>query len=62
MDFLTWLVIFALQNAIITGYPIYRILQDKEDPKERKMWLLYFLTLGLLSILEGTILFPIIYL
>jgi hypothetical protein len=35
----------------------------KTAPKEKqeKIWIVYFLIIGLLSVLEGTILFPIIF-
>lgn len=62
MDFITWLMFFLIQNVIFIGYPTYKIIQNKDDNKERKLWLLYFLCLGLFGILEGTALFPIIYL
>ena len=61
MDFITWLIFFLIQNGVLIGYPVYQILKNKEDPKEKKLWIMYFFFIGLLGILEGTVLFPIIY-
>ena len=61
MDCITWLLFFLIQNGILVAYPAYQLLQNKEDIKEKKLWIMYFFCLGLLAILEGTVLFPIIY-
>ena len=45
----------------IYGYPAYKVIQSKKDDKVEKIWIIYFLIVGVLSILEGTVLFPIIF-
>ena len=45
----------------IYGYPAYKVIQSKKDDKVEKIWIIYFLIVGVLSILEGTLLFPIIF-
>ena len=45
----------------IYGYPAYKVIKAKKDDKVEKIWIIYFLIVGVLSILEGTLLFPIIF-
>ena len=49
------------QLIIIYGYPAYKVLKTAKEGKPEKLWVIYFLIIGLLSILEGTLLFPIIF-
>lgn len=42
-------------------YPGYQILFPK-DNKSNKLWAMYFLLLGIITLLEGTFLFPIVWL
>jgi hypothetical protein len=46
---------------VIYGYPGYKVMQTAQKEKQEKIWIIYFLIIGLLSVLEGTILFPIIF-
>ena len=66
-----------IQIAIIYGYPGYKVLypnkenekdntksqeeKDREERLNKKLWIIYFLIVGILSVLEGTLLFPIIF-
>ncbi len=50
-----------IQLCIIYGYPGYKVIQTAQKNDLQKLWIIYFLIIGLFSILEGTILFPIIY-
>ena len=45
---------------IIYGYPAYKILKPKKKDELEKLWIVYFFLIGILAILESTILFPII--
>ena len=45
----------------IYGYPAYKVIKAQKDDKVEKIWIIYFLIVGVLSILEGTLLFPIIF-
>ena len=47
--------------ALTIGYPTLQIIQMEKDKKTEKIWVLYFLILGVLTILEATALFPIKY-
>lgn len=47
--------------TIIYGYPGYKVIKTAKEGKTEKIWIIYFLIIGLLSVLEGTILFPIIF-
>lgn len=47
--------------TLTIGYPTLQIIQMEKDKKTEKIWVLYFLILGLLTILEATALFPIKY-
>ena len=49
------------QLTIIYGYPGYKVIKTAKDGKPEKIWIIYFLIIGLLSVLEGTLLFPIIF-
>ena len=46
---------------IIYGYPAYKILKIKKKEELEKIWVVYFFLLGILSILESTLLIPIIF-
>lgn len=48
--------------ALTIGYPGYKIIQMRKKEETEKIWVVYFLIFGLLSILERTALFPITYL
>ena len=50
-----------LQLILIYGYPAYKVLKTYKEGKLEKLWVIYFLIIGILSILEGTLLFPIIF-
>ena len=50
-----------IELCIIYGYPGYKILKTAKEGKPEKIWVIYFLIIGLLSVLEGTLLFPIIF-
>ena len=41
---------------LIYGYPAYKVLKSAKDGQLEKLWIIYFLIIGLFSILEGTIL------
>ena len=45
----------------IYGYPAYKVIKAQKEDKVEKIWIIYFLIVGVLSILEGTLLFPIIF-
>ncbi len=49
------------QLILIYGYPAYKVLKTAKDGKQEKLWVIYFLIIGIFSILEGTVLFPIIF-
>ena len=49
------------QLILIYGYPAYKVLKTSKDGKLEKLWVIYFLIIGVFSILEGTVLFPIIF-
>ena len=49
------------QLSIIYGYPGYKVIKTAKEGKPEKLWIIYVLIIGLLSILEGTLLFPIIF-
>ena len=51
----------VLYLTIIYGYPAFQVIKGKKENNLEKIWIIYFLFLGLLSILEGTVLFPIIF-
>ena len=50
-----------IELGIIYGYPGYKVLKTAKEGKPEKIWVIYFLIIGLLSVLEGTLLFPIIF-
>ena len=50
-----------IQLFIIYGYPGYKVLKTAKEGKLEKLWILYFLIIGIFSVLEGTLLFPIIF-
>ena len=52
----------CIQLVIIYGYPGYKVIQTAQKKDLQKLWIVYFLIIGLCSICEGTILFPIIFL
>ncbi len=45
----------------IYGYPAYKVIKTSKEDKVEKIWIIYFLIVGVFSILEGTLLFPIIF-
>ena len=47
--------------VIIYGYPGYKVMKTAKEDKPEKIWIIYFLIIGLLSVLEGTLLFPVIF-
>ena len=49
-------------KIILLGYPGYKAIKSGKEGKLEKIWILYFLILGVLFLLENTILFPIIFL
>ena len=49
------------QLGIIYGYPAYKVIKTSKEEKEKKLWVIYFLIIGILSILESTVLLPIIF-
>ena len=51
----------VLYLTIIYGYPAFKVVKANKENNLEKIWIIYFLFLGLLSILEGTFLFPIIF-
>ena len=63
MSFFSNLLFKTIYLAATIGYPEFMIHKNKEknDQKEQKLWLLYFLILGCLNLLEGTLLFPITF-
>ena len=55
-------ILFNLAYFVGTiGYPGYIVYKDSKEQKIEKIWIVYFLLYGILSLLEGTALFPIIY-
>ena len=50
-----------IQLVIVYGYPAYKVIKTTKEGKPEKIWIIYFLVIGVLSILEGTLLFPIIF-
>ena len=50
-----------IQLTIIYGYPGYKVIKSAKDGKTEKLWIIYFLIIGIMSVLEGTLLFPIIF-
>ena len=62
MSCLGCLLFKCFQLFIIYGYPGYKVIQTAQKKDLQKLWLIYFLIIGLCSICEETILFPIIFL
>ena len=53
--------IFKLsQLIIIYFYPGYKVIKTAEQKDLQKLWIIYFLIVGILAICEETILFPFI--
>ena len=50
-----------VQLILIYGYPAYKVLKTSKEGQLEKLWVIYFLVIGIFSILEGTLLFPIIF-
>ena len=50
-----------IQLTIIYGYPGCKVIKTTKEGKPEKLWIIYFLIIGLMSVLEGTLLFPIIF-
>ena len=61
MAFYSGFLTKIFQLILIYGYPAYKVLKTAKEGKLEKLWIIYFLIIGILSILEGTILFPIIF-
>ena len=51
-----------LEKAVLLGYPGYKAIKSAKEGKLEKIWIIYFLILGVLFLLENTLLFPIIFL
>ena len=49
-------------KAVLLGYPGYKAIKSAKEGKFEKIWIIYFLIIGLLFLLENTLLFPIIFL
>ena len=50
----------CLQLFIIYGYPGYKVIQSAQQKDLQFYYIVYFFLIGILAILESTILFPII--
>ena len=50
-----------LGKVILLGYPGYKAIKSAREGKQDKIWILYFLILGVLFLLENTLLFPIVF-
>ena len=61
MAFISNLSFNLIYYALTVGYPALQIVQLQKENKTEKNWVLYFLILGLLTVLEATVLFPIKY-
>ena len=61
MAFYSGFLTKIFQLILIYGYPAFQVLKTAKEGKLEKLWIIYFLIIGILSILEGTILFPIIF-
>ena len=48
-------------KAVLLGYPGYKAVKSAKEGKSEKIWIIYFLLIGLLFLLENTLLFPIIF-
>ena len=62
MSFIVSLVFKLAYFAVTLGYPIKEALNSVKNKEPSRLWLSYFLFLGVLSLLEGTVLFPVKYL
>ena len=51
----------CIQLFIIYIYPGYKVIQTFQKNDLQKMWIIYFLILGLFTICEQTLLLPIIF-
>ena len=51
-----------VQLFVIYGYPGYQVIKTAQKKDLQKIWIIYFLIIGLFSIFEGTLLFPFIFL
>ena len=63
MSFFSNLLFRTIYLAATIGYPGFMIHKNKDNnnEKDQKLWVLYFLILGCLNLLEGTLLFPITF-
>ena len=61
MAFYSGFLTKIFQLILIYGYPAYKVLKTAKEGKLEKLWVIYFLIIGILSVLEGTLLFPIIF-
>ena len=51
----------CLQLFITYGYPGYKVIKTAQQKDYQKLWIIYFFIIGLCSICEETILFPLIF-
>ena len=56
------LIYHILYYTIIVGYPAYKIYQESKLDQREKIWVIYFLIIGVLTVLESTALIPIVWL
>ena len=49
-----------IQIIVIFGYPGYKVIQAYQSKDLQKIWIIYFLIVGIYSICEKTVLFPFI--
>ena len=49
-----------IQLIVIYAYPGYKIIKNFQKKELQKIWIIYFLIVGIYSICEKTILFPLI--
>lgn len=61
MACLTCLLFNIAYFGVLFGYSGYQVALSVKQDKTDKIWVLYFLMLGVLTLLEGTVLFPIKY-
>jgi len=49
-------------NIITKGFPGYQAYLSMQNGKNEKIWLVYFLVLGVFGLLEWTVLVPVVWL
>ena len=62
MSFIVSLVFKLAYLVVVLAYPIKEALNCVKNKEPSRLWLSYFLFLGVLTLLEGTVLFPVKYL